>query len=158
MKKRRRISARSMLIELLLITGFSGCAIPQRQLTSDPYDHAFIRYWAPKDNKRLRPAVKDLIDIKGVVTTAASEYVAETSPPAVSDARCLTISRARDVQNVGKTNLSEFAVAPSGINDFFGTPRNPLSKKSKLIPGGSSCGSAMGYPTKRSLLSSALLG
>ena len=30
-----------------------------------------------------------------------------------------------------------------GINDFFGTPRNPLSKKSKLIPGGSSSGSAV---------------
>jgi Asp-tRNA(Asn)/Glu-tRNA(Gln) amidotransferase A subunit family amidase len=43
---------------------------------------------------------------------------------------------------VGKTNLSEFAVAPSGINDFFGTPRSPLSKNSKLIPGGSSSGSA----------------
>jgi amidase len=91
----------------------------------------------------LRLAVKDLIDVKGVVTTAGSEYVAETSPPATSDAACLTISRARNVQIVGKTNLSEFAVAPSGVNDFFGTPRSPLSKKSKLIPGGSSCGSAV---------------
>jgi Asp-tRNA(Asn)/Glu-tRNA(Gln) amidotransferase A subunit family amidase len=47
------------------------------------------------------------------------------------------------VQIVGKTNLSEFAVAPSGINDFFGTPRSPLSKRSKIIPGGSSSGSAV---------------
>jgi amidase len=44
---------------------------------------------------------------------------------------------------VGKTSLSEFAVAPSGINDFFGTPGSPLSKKSKLIPGGSASGSAI---------------
>ncbi|MBV8225439.1 MAG: amidase, partial [Verrucomicrobia bacterium] len=93
-----------MLIELFLITGLSGCAIPQRQSASDAYDHAFISYWAPKDSKRLRLAVKDLIDIKGVVTTAGSEYVAETSPPATSDAACLTISRARNVQIVGKTN------------------------------------------------------
>jgi len=91
----------------------------------------------------LRLAVKDLIDMKGVVTTAGSEYVAETSPPATSDAACLMISRARNVQIVGKTNLSEFAVAPSGVNDFFGTPRSPLSKNRKLIPGGSSCGSAV---------------
>jgi amidase len=47
------------------------------------------------------------------------------------------------VQIVGKTNLSEFAVAPSGINDYFGTPKSPLSKRSKLIPGGSSSGSAV---------------
>jgi amidase len=91
----------------------------------------------------LRLAVKDLIDVKGVVTTAGSEHVAETSPPAKSDAACLMISRTRNVQIVGKTNLSEFAVAPSGINDFFGTPGSPLSKKSKLIPGGSSSGSAV---------------
>ena len=87
--------------------------------------------------------MKDLIDVKGVVTTAGSEHVAETSPPAKSDAACLMISRTRNVQIVGKTNLSEFAVAPSGINDFFGTPGSPLSKKSKLIPGGSSSGSAV---------------
>jgi len=91
----------------------------------------------------LRLAVKDLIDVKGIVTTAGSEYVAQTSLPAESDAACLMISRARNIQIVGKTNLSEFAVAPSGINDFFGTPGSPLSKKSKLIPGGSSCGSAV---------------
>ena len=143
MKERRGISIQSVLIGLFLIMCFGGCAIPQRQAASDSYDHAFISYWAPKDSKRLRLAVKDLIDIKGVVTTAGSNYVAETSTPATSDAACLTISRARNVQIVGKTNLSEFAVAPSGINDFFGTPGSPLSKKSKLIPGGSSCGSAV---------------
>lgn len=47
------------------------------------------------------------------------------------------------MQIVGKTNLSEFAVAPSGINDFFGTPASPLSNKNKFIPGGSSSGSAV---------------
>jgi amidase len=130
-----------MVIGPLLITCFSDCAILQKEPASYSYDHAFIYYWSPeKESKRLRLAVKDLIDIKGVVTTAGSEYVAETSPPATSDAACLAISRARNVQIVGKTNLSEFAVAPSGINDFFGTPRSPLSKNSRLIPGGSSCG------------------
>ena len=144
MKKGCGISARSMLIGPLLITCLSDCAILRRQPASYSYDHAFIRYWPPpKEGKGLRLAVKDLIDIKGVVTTAGSEYVAETSQPATSDAACLMISRARSVQIVGKTNLSEFAVAPSGINDFFGTPRSPLSKKSNLIPGGSSCGSAV---------------
>ena len=144
MKKGRCLSARPMLTGFLLINCFSGCAILQRDPGSYSCDHTFIRYWPPpKGSKRLRLAVKDLIDTKGVVTTAGSEYVAENSRPATSDAACLMISRARNVLIVGKTNLSEFAVAPSGINDFFGTPRSPLSKKSSLVPGGSSCGSAV---------------
>ncbi len=48
-----------------------------------------------------------------------------------------------NVQIVGKTNLTELAVGVSGINDYFGTPKNPLSPKRKLIPGGSSSGSAV---------------
>ena len=47
------------------------------------------------------------------------------------------------MQIVGKTNLSEFDVAPSGINEYFGTPRNPLDHTWKRIPGGSSSGSAV---------------
>ena len=88
-------------------------------------------------------AVKDNIDMKGVVTTAGSEYVAKTSPPATRDAECLAIARERNVRIVGKTNLSEFAVAPSGLNEYFGTPKNPFSKWRKFIPGGSSSGSAV---------------
>jgi amidase len=144
MRKRRCVAARSILVGLLLITCLGGCAILPRGSANESQDRAFIVYWPPPtERKGLRLAVKDLIDVKGVVTTAGSEYVAQTSPPAISDAACLAIARARNVQIVGKTNLSEFAVAPSGINDFFGTPRSPLSKKSKLIPGGSSSGSAV---------------
>jgi Asp-tRNA(Asn)/Glu-tRNA(Gln) amidotransferase A subunit family amidase len=46
------------------------------------------------------------------------------------------------VQFVGKANLSEFAISPSGVNEHFGTPASPLGRWSKLLPGGSSCGSA----------------
>jgi amidase len=144
MRKRRCVAARSILVGVLLITCFSDCANLPRRWTGESRDRAFIVYWPPtKDNKRLRLAVKDLIDMKGVVTTAGSEYVAQTSQPATNDAQCLAIARRRNVEIVGKTNLSEFAVAPSGINDFFGTPRSPLSKRSKIIPGGSSSGSAV---------------
>ena len=62
-------------------------------------------------------------------------YVAETGLPATSDAACLMISRTRNVQIVGKTNLSEFAVAPSGVNDFFGMPKSPLSEAGLLNAG-----------------------
>jgi amidase len=144
MRKPRCVAAQSILTGILLITCFSDCAILQSRSARESRNRAFIVYWPPpKDSKRLRLAVKDLIDMKGIVTTAGSEYVARTNPPATSDAQCLAISRRRNVQFVGKTNLSEFAVAPSGINDFFGTPRSPLSKRTKIIPGGSSSGSAV---------------
>lgn len=106
-------------------------------------DHAFITYWPPARSDGLRLAVKDLIDMKGEVTTAGSEFLAKHSPPAKEDAACLRIARERNVQIVGKTNLTELAVGVSGINLYYGTPRNPVSTRRNLIPGGSSSGSAV---------------
>ena len=143
MKNRRYLTVRWMLTGLLLTCYLNGCSVLSRW----PYgsrDHAFIDYWpAPRDNNQLRLAIKDNIDMKGVVTSAGSEYLLEHNPPAARDAACLAIARARNVRIVGKTNLSEFAVAPSGLNDYFRTPKNPLSRRRKLIPGGSSSGSAV---------------
>ena len=79
--------------------------------------------------------------MKGVVTTAGSEIFSLTHKPAEKDARCLAIARRRNVQIVGKTNMTEFAVSPSGLNEYFGTAVNPL--KRRLIPGGSSSGNAV---------------
>lgn len=104
----------------------------------------FLSYTPPPPGyKGLRLAVKDNIDVKGVVTTAGSEYVTKHSAPATADAPCLAGARRDGVWIVGKTNLSEFAVSPSGINEYFGTPASPLSHWTKLIPGGSSSGSAV---------------
>ena len=133
---------RAILPAIFVVSWLSGCAIP-RPPASVTRDHAFISYSPPPaDNKKLRLAVKDLIDMKGVVTSAGSEYLAKNSPPAKQDAKCLAIARQRNVQFVGKTNTSELALAVSGINDYFGTPRNPLGRW-PLIPGGSSSGSAV---------------
>jgi Asp-tRNA(Asn)/Glu-tRNA(Gln) amidotransferase A subunit family amidase len=55
----------------------------------------------------------------------------------------LAIARKRGVDFVGKTNLTELAVSVSGINTYFGTPHNPLNHRRRLIPGGSSSGSAV---------------
>src|SRR5258705_12570609 len=108
MKKRRYVTVRSILVGLLLITCFSDCAIPLGRSASGSHDHAFIVYWPPtKKSKRLRLAVKDLIDMKGVVTTAGSEYVAKTTPPATRDAEGLAIARQRTVEIVRKTKLME---------------------------------------------------
>ena len=119
----------------------SGCSfLPRPSKLSG--NRAFIDYWPPDPNsKGLRLAVKDNIDMKGVVTTAGSEIFSVTHKPAEKDAPCLAIARQRKVQIVGKTNLSEFAVSPSGMNEYFGTAVNPL--KRNLIPGGSSSGNAV---------------
>src|SRR3984893_13561309 len=139
MKNRRN------LIALFFLTCYlNGCSVLPSHWPSGSRDHAFIDYWpAPRDSKQLRLAVKDNIDMKGVVTSVGSEYMIKHNPPAERDAPCLAIARTRNVRIVGKTNLSEFAVAPSGLNDYFRTPRNPLSKRHGLIPGGSSSGSAV---------------
>jgi amidase len=75
--------------------------------------------------------------------------VAEHAPPAAVDAACLrTIRRIEangSLRIVGKTNLHELALGISGINPWFGTPRNPLD--SDLVPGGSSSGSAVAVAT-----------
>ena len=144
MKKRHLIIAGSALSHLSLMVVLNGCAILGNRGASATRDHTFIAYWpAPETGGRLRLAVKDNIDMKGVVTTAGSEYVSQNSAPAARDAACLVIARQRNVQIVGKTNLSEFAVSPSGINDYFGTPKSPFSRWwFRYIPGGSSSGSA----------------
>src|SRR5260221_2968298 len=140
MKKSRYITARSILTGLLLVTCFSDCAIPRGRTAQH---RAFIVYWPPKESKPLRLAIKDNIDMKDVVTTAGSEYFAKTGQAASRDAKCLEIARKRSVQIVGKTNLSEFAVAPSGLNEYYGTPKTPFSKWRRFIPGGTSSGSAV---------------
>ncbi|HEY5895648.1 MAG TPA: amidase [Chthoniobacterales bacterium] len=126
------------------VSSLTGCSTLRTPPASGSPDHAFIAYWpAPENSKGLRLAVKDLIDMKGVVTTAGSEFLAKNGPPARRDAKCLAIARERGVRIVGKTNTTEFAVSVSGINEYFGIPQNPLSRWRRLIPGGSSSGSAV---------------
>src|SRR5258705_9900844 len=93
----------------------------------------------------LRVAVKDLIDVAGLPTTAGSRAVADQAGPAAADAPCLAGLRAAIARGeaclVGKTNLHELAYGISGINPAFRTPVNPLDPLRG--PGGSSSGSAV---------------
>jgi amidase len=89
----------------------------------------------------IRLVVKDLIDMAGVPTTAGSRAVAQTAGPALADAACLAGARAARVAIVGKVNLHELAFGAAGVNEYFGTPVNPLDPE--RVPGGSSSGSAV---------------
>lgn len=134
---------RILLVCLPLLLG--ACTTISKLTDRAEGDRAFIAYFPPPEgDTRLKLAVKDNIDMKGLVTSVGSEHLFKNSPPARRDALCLAIARRRGVHIVGKANLSEFAVASSGINEFFGTPENPFdSWWTKRIPGGSSCGSAV---------------
>jgi amidase len=141
MKPSRRFVLIGLPAALASLVLCSGCSLVPRPARLSG-NRAFIDYWAPDPNsKQLRLAVKDNIDMKGVVTTAGSEIFSLTHKPAAKDAACLAIARRRNVKIVGKTNLTEFAVSPSGLNEYFGTAVNPLRRN--LIPGGSSSGSAV---------------
>ncbi len=97
----------------------------------------------------LRVAVKDIIDVAGLPTTAGSRALADRARPAAADAACLAGLRAAmargDARLAGKVNLHELAYGITGINDAFGTPVNPLDPA--LVPGGSSSGSAVAVAT-----------
>lgn len=93
----------------------------------------------------LRVAVKDCIDVAGVVTSAGSPVVAEAAEPAAVDAACLAGFRAAGARIVGKANLHELCFGGTGVNAHYGTPVNPLDPR--RIPGGSSSGSAVAVAT-----------
>jgi len=141
-------SCRHAVLGICAVLGATGlvtsCSAPPIRAASASADRAFIEYWPPSnDNRAPRLAVKDLIDVKGTVTTGGSKYLTQNGRPATRDAACLARARERGVQLVGKTNLGELGLGVSGANDFYGTPINPMNPRARFVPGGSSSGSAV---------------
>ena len=83
-------------------------------------------------------AIKDNIDVKGLPTTAGCPAYAYR--PA-RDATVVQRLKAAGAIVIGKTNLDQFATGLVGVRSPYGVPRNPHNPK--LIPGGSSSGSAV---------------
>ena len=82
--------------------------------------------------------LKDLIDVRGVATTAASRV--REHHVAREDALVVTRLREAGAVFVGKANLHEFAFGTTSEDSAFGAVRNPLDPTRS--PGGSSGGSA----------------
>jgi aspartyl-tRNA(Asn)/glutamyl-tRNA(Gln) amidotransferase subunit A len=83
-------------------------------------------------------SIKDLIDVRGTPTTAASRV--REGHMAVRDATVITNLRRAGAVLVGKTNLHEFAFGTTNEDSAFGPARNPHDPSRS--PGGSSGGSA----------------
>ena len=83
-------------------------------------------------------AIKDLIDVAGVPTTAASRV--REGHVAACDASVITRLRDAGAVLIGKTNLHEFAYGTTSEDSAFGAVRNPVDVS--RTPGGSSGGSA----------------
>jgi aspartyl-tRNA(Asn)/glutamyl-tRNA(Gln) amidotransferase subunit A len=83
-------------------------------------------------------SIKDLIDVKGFPTTAASRVRA--GHVATADARVVTRLREAGAVILGKTNLHEFALGTTSDESAFGPVHNP--RDPTRSPGGSSGGSA----------------
>ena len=94
-------------------------------------------------------SIKDLFDVRGVPTTAASRV--RDGHLARADAHAITYLRHAGAVIVGKTNLHEFAFGTTNEDSAYGPARNPrdLSRS----PGGSSGGSAVSVAAGMALAS-----
>jgi aspartyl-tRNA(Asn)/glutamyl-tRNA(Gln) amidotransferase subunit A len=94
------------------------------------------RYRGPLHGEPI--SIKDLFDVRGTSTTAASRV--RQNHRADADAPTIARLRASGAIIVGKTNLHEFALGTTNEESAFGPVRHPLDPGRS--PGGSSGGSA----------------
>ncbi|MDQ6921814.1 MAG: amidase family protein, partial [Candidatus Dormibacteraeota bacterium] len=83
-------------------------------------------------------AIKDVLSVKGVETTAGSQILRGYRPP--YDATAIGRLRAAGAVFLGMTNCDEFAMGSSTENSGYFTSHNPHDLE--RVPGGSSGGSA----------------
>lgn len=95
----------------------------------------------------LPVAVKDLLDMAGLPTTAGSTILAHNL--AAADATAVARLRAAGAIIIGKTRLAEFAYSPGSNNAHYGSTANPFDPTRDS--GGSSSGSAVAVATGMAL-------
>ena len=104
--------------------------------------HAFISVSSEHGDGPV-VAVKDLVDVKGMVTTAGGIVLPDV--PAAQDAPVISRIREHGCVVVGKTNLHEFAYGVTSANPHYGAVLNPHDPS--RVAGGSSGGSAVAVAT-----------
>ena len=108
----------------------------ERISSLNPKLNAFLDVEKPK--RGIPAAIKDVLNTKGIKTTASSKVLENFIPP--YDATAVKKLLEHNVSIIGKTNHDEFAMGGSGENSAFGVTKNPWDLLK--VPGGSSSGSA----------------
>lgn len=85
----------------------------------------------------LSVSIKDVFRVKGHIAHAGS-HVFDDDAPAMRDAPVIAKLRRSGAVLLGYTTMSAFGQSSLGINEVFGTPKNPFD--ADRIPGGSSSG------------------
>ena len=98
-------------------------------------------------------AIKDLFCTKGIRTTAASKMLNNFIPP--YESTVTTLLRNNGGVCIGKTNLDSYAMGSTTHFSYYGATINPwkdaLAPHKKLVPGGSSGGSACAVAANMSI-------
>jgi len=87
--------------------------------------------------------LKDLYDVRGQQTLAASKVLVNKAPEASEDAEVVAHLREAGLLFLGRTNMSEFAFSGMGLNPHHPPVYSVWDQDNKRLPGGSSSGSAV---------------
>lgn len=149
-------SASAMMSQSLSIARSPACASAFVRLFAEPASaqadcvDRLVRAGAPLPPLAgLAVSIKDLFDVAGHPTTAASASLRDAAP-AAADAPAVARLRQAGAALLGHTHMSEFAFSGVGINPHHGTPGNPVTHAldgRTRIPGGSSSGAAVSVAT-----------
>jgi len=101
--------------------------------------------------------IKDLFCTKGIRTTSGSKMLENFVPPYESTVSANLLNAGGVF--LGKTNMDEFAMGSANITSFFGPSISPWKSKKdpqkKLVPGGSSGGSAAAVSARLAMAATA---
>jgi aspartyl-tRNA(Asn)/glutamyl-tRNA(Gln) amidotransferase subunit A len=96
-------------------------------------------------------AIKDLFCTEGLRSRSCSHILDGFVPPYESTVTAKL--KAAGMVSLGKTNMDEFAMGSSNETSFDGPCLNPWQQENKLVPGGSSGGSAAAVAARMAPLS-----